>query len=87
MVSEVGSVMQAEVSKRLLAHSGLPWEDGVLAFHATQRTVQTASLGQARPLQPGPLCLLLHRGYVEPRGGWSCAAHPMPLKPCCPQML
>ena len=40
------------MSKRLLAHCGLPWEDGVLDFHATQRTVQTASLGQARPLQP-----------------------------------
>ncbi|KAK9821781.1 hypothetical protein WJX81_002302 [Elliptochloris bilobata] len=39
---------QAAVSRRLLAHCGLPWEEGVLDFHATQRTVQTASLGQVR---------------------------------------
>ena len=48
----VAFVMQAEVSRRLLAHCELLWEDGVLDFHATQRTVQTASLGQARPSSP-----------------------------------
>ena len=32
----------------MLAHCGIPWEQGVLAFHRTQRTVATASLAQAR---------------------------------------
>ena len=35
-------------SRRLLQRCGLPWDERVLAFHATQRDVQTASLGQAR---------------------------------------
>jgi len=42
-----GGGAQAQVSRRLLKHVGLPWEERVMDFHATQRTVQTASLGQA----------------------------------------
>lgn len=51
MVFSCGACLwvQAAVSRRLLGHCQLPWEDAVLDFHATKRTVQTASLGQARP--------------------------------------
>jgi hypothetical protein len=30
----------------MLAHCGIPWEQSVLSFHQTQRTVSTASLAQ-----------------------------------------
>ncbi|MGB1027946.1 MAG: sulfotransferase family protein, partial [Rhodospirillaceae bacterium] len=39
---------QAGQSKRLLAYLGLPWEDGVLDFHQTDRQVVTASAWQVR---------------------------------------
>jgi tetratricopeptide (TPR) repeat protein len=35
-------------ARRIVAHCGLPWEDGCLAFHRLQRPVQTASSIQAR---------------------------------------
>jgi tetratricopeptide (TPR) repeat protein len=35
-------------SRRILAYCGLDWEPACLAFHATKRTVQTASLVQVR---------------------------------------
>jgi tetratricopeptide (TPR) repeat protein len=35
-------------SRRILEFCGLDWDPGVLDFHATQRTVQTASLWQVR---------------------------------------
>ena len=34
--------------RRIVAHCGLPWEDGRLAFHRLQRPVQTASSIQVR---------------------------------------
>ena len=39
---------QERETRRLLDFCGLPWEDGCLAFHRTQRPVQTASAGQVR---------------------------------------
>jgi len=40
-------------SKRLLEFLGLPWDDSVLAFHETERAVQTPSRWQVRkPLYP-----------------------------------
>ncbi|MGJ4928429.1 sulfotransferase [Bradyrhizobium sp. HKCCYLS2038] len=47
------------VSRRVLAHCGLDWEDACLDFHQTERTVRTASLMQVR--QP------LYRGSI---GSW-----------------
>ncbi|MGJ4947190.1 sulfotransferase [Bradyrhizobium sp. HKCCYLS20291] len=47
------------VSRRVLAHCGLNWEDACLDFHQTERTVRTASLMQVR--QP------LYRGSI---GSW-----------------
>lgn len=35
-------------SRKLLDHLGLPWEDGVLEFHKTERVVRTASINQVR---------------------------------------
>jgi hypothetical protein len=32
----------------MVAHCGLPWDERCLAFHATQRSVQTASKAQVR---------------------------------------
>jgi tetratricopeptide (TPR) repeat protein len=46
-------------ARRIIAHCGLPWEDSCLAFHETQRPVQTASAFQVR--QP------IYRGSV---GRW-----------------
>ena len=37
---------QQAMTHRILEHVGLPWEPGVLKFHETIRSVQTASLGQ-----------------------------------------
>jgi len=39
---------QEAVSRRILAHCGLEWEDNVMQFHRLQRGVQTASLDQVR---------------------------------------
>ncbi len=39
---------QEAASRRLLEFCNLPWDDGVLRFHETKRTVQTASLWQVR---------------------------------------
>ncbi len=35
-------------SRKIIAHCGLPWNDACLAFHLTERRVQTASVVQAR---------------------------------------
>jgi tetratricopeptide (TPR) repeat protein len=35
-------------TRRLLAHCGLPWEDGCLRFHETERAIRTASSEQVR---------------------------------------
>jgi tetratricopeptide (TPR) repeat protein len=35
-------------ARSLIAHCGMPWEDGCVAFHQTQRTVATASAVQVR---------------------------------------
>lgn len=37
---------QEAMTRRILAFVGLEWEPGVLQFHETIRSVQTASLGQ-----------------------------------------
>ena len=39
---------QAAVSRRIIAHCGLDWDDRCLDFHRTERAVQTASAGQVR---------------------------------------
>ena len=39
---------QEDASRRLFAHCGLGWDDQFLAFHKTERTVQTASVWQVR---------------------------------------
>ena len=39
---------QEGVSRRLIDALGLPWEDGVLRFHETRRSVMTFSAGQVR---------------------------------------
>lgn len=39
---------QEACSRELIAFCGLPWDDACLAFHKTQRTVQTASNWQVR---------------------------------------
>ncbi len=39
---------QEGMSRRLLAFCDLDWDDGVLAFHETERAVKTASLWQVR---------------------------------------
>lgn len=39
---------QEEVSRRLIAHCGLEWDDRCLQFHETERAVRTASVWQVR---------------------------------------
>ena len=39
---------QEAMSRKLIAHAGLDWEDQCLNFHETERSVQTASLWQVR---------------------------------------
>lgn len=39
---------QEAVSRRLIEHCGLEWDDGCLAFHESTRTVKTASQWQVR---------------------------------------
>ncbi|PLX37247.1 MAG: hypothetical protein C0606_12195 [Hyphomicrobiales bacterium] len=39
---------QEAMSRKLIAHAGLEWEDQCLEFHKTERSVQTASLWQVR---------------------------------------
>lgn len=39
---------QEEQSRRALEHAELPWEDAVLEFHRTKRSVMTASANQVR---------------------------------------
>lgn len=56
-------------TRRILDHCGLPWNDACLSFHATERTVRTASAIQVR--QP------LYRSSV---GRWR-AIDPVLLKP------
>jgi hypothetical protein len=34
-------------SRRILQRCGLPWDDAVLSFYETKRSIQTASLSQA----------------------------------------
>lgn len=43
---------QEATSRDILKFVGLPWEPGVLKFHETIRSVQTASLGQVTPGHP-----------------------------------
>lgn len=47
-LTPVHSATQEGTTRAMLAHCGMPWEPGVLAFHTTQRTVSTASLAQVR---------------------------------------
>ncbi|UFZ05852.1 tetratricopeptide repeat protein [Bradyrhizobium ontarionense] len=68
------------VSRRVLAHCGLDWEDACLDFHRTERTVRTASLMQVRePIYRrsigswrryekhlGPLCAALGLDHPPP---------------------
>jgi Sulfotransferase family len=35
-------------ARRMIAHCGLTWDPGCLSFHATKRTVRTASATQVR---------------------------------------
>lgn len=35
-------------ARRIVAHSGLEWDDACLDFHGSQRHVRTASLAQVR---------------------------------------
>lgn len=46
MAAGAHPTLQERTTRAMLAHCGMPWEPGVLAFHATQRTVSTASLAQ-----------------------------------------
>jgi len=39
---------QEQQSRRIVAHCGLDWDEACLAFHATERTVGTASVWQVR---------------------------------------
>ena len=55
-------------SRRLLDHLGLPWENGVLEFHKTERAVRTASVNQVR-----------EKIYTSSMGGWR--GHADHLKP------
>jgi Sulfotransferase family len=71
------------VSRRVLAHCGLDWEDACLDFHRTERTVRTASLMQVRePIYRrsigswrryekhlGPLCAALGIDHAAPPEG------------------
>ena len=41
LVSDLKAAAEA-----MLEHCGMPWDDAVLHFHQTQRTVHTASLAQ-----------------------------------------
>eukprot|EP01025_Chloroclados_australasicus_P038832 TRINITY_DN4009_c0_g1_i9.p3 TRINITY_DN4009_c0_g1~~TRINITY_DN4009_c0_g1_i9.p3 ORF type:complete len:110 (+),score=11.60 TRINITY_DN4009_c0_g1_i9:174-503(+) len=41
-------VNHEEVSRRILEHCGPQWEQSVLKFQTTNRTVQTASMAQVR---------------------------------------
>ncbi len=34
-------------ARRIVAHSGLEWDDACLAFHRTERPVRTASVAQS----------------------------------------
>ncbi|MGC2781114.1 MAG: sulfotransferase [Bradyrhizobium sp.] len=68
------------LSRRVLAHCGLDWEDACLDFHRTERTVRTASLMQVRePIYRrsigswrryekhlGPLCAALGLDHPPP---------------------
>ncbi len=47
---------QERETRRLLAHCGLPWEDGCLEFYKTDRAVNTASSEQVRqPIYAGSI--------------------------------
>ncbi len=39
---------QDAVSRKIIAHCGLPWDDRCLAYHETERPVRTASVWQVR---------------------------------------
>ena len=39
---------QEEMSRKIIDHVGLPWDDAVLQFHKLERTVMTASVWQVR---------------------------------------
>jgi hypothetical protein len=39
---------QEEISRKIIDHVGLPWDDAVLQFHKLERTVLTASVWQVR---------------------------------------
>ncbi|SME92477.1 Flp pilus assembly protein TadD, contains TPR repeats [Tistlia consotensis] len=65
-------------ARRLVAHCGLDWDPACLAFHETERAVQTASLWQVRqPLDRGSVGRWrAYRRQLEPfvaalaAGGW-----------------
>jgi hypothetical protein len=47
-------VRQEEVTRKLLAHCGLDWNESCLSFYNTRRTVQTASTIQVRRCPRSP---------------------------------
>ena len=62
-------------ARRIVAHSGLEWDDACLAFHRTERPVRTASVAQVRqPIYASsvgraqPLLAML-RPLIEALGG------------------
>ena len=55
-------------ARRMLEFLGLPWDEGVLRFHETERPVRTASVNQVRQ----PI-------YRSSSGRWR--AHAAQLKP------
>jgi Tfp pilus assembly protein PilF len=79
---------QEAVSRRIVAHCGLAWEDACLAFHQRQGAVATASAAQVRrelyatsvgkwrhvERQLAPLAE--HLKQCEPQGGWRLAPQP-----------
>jgi tetratricopeptide (TPR) repeat protein len=81
---------QETVTRRILAHCGLPWEAACLQFHTRERVVTTASavqvrrplnadsVGRWRHFQLQLMPLTAHLRGCEPAGGWrlvSTTAH------------
>lgn len=55
-------------SRRIIAHCGLPWDERVLRFYETERTVRTASMWQVRqPIYDSSLAVWRnYEAYLEP---------------------
>jgi hypothetical protein len=84
---------QEHVTRNLLIHCGLSWDERCLAFYNTRRAVQTASTMQVRkPLSTksagrwkyyqshiGPLLEALKANGVEPEPAHSCTASNQPV--------